>query len=92
MRRIKQYFPTQDQAVAAAKAELAKRTRGMLKMTLTCPGRADLGAESQVNLRGWRDGVPTTWIATRVEHALDTEGYVCHVELEQPNAGQQGGG
>ncbi|KVE33911.1 phage late control D family protein [Burkholderia sp. TSV86] len=90
VRRIKQYFPTQDQAVAAAKAELAKRTRGMLKMTLTCPGRADLAAESQVNLRGWRDGVPTTWIATRVEHTLDTEGYVCHVELEQPNAGRQG--
>lgn len=88
VRRLKQYFPTQDMAVAAAKAELARRQRAMQTMSITCPGRTDLAAECQVKLQGWRDGVPAEWIATRVEHVLDANGYVCHVDLEQPNAGQ----
>jgi phage protein D len=90
VRRIKQYFPTQAQAVAAAQAELAKRKRAMITMSITMPGRTDLTAECQVVLQGWRDGVPVDWIATRVEHTLDAGGgYVCTVDLEQPNAGQQ---
>jgi phage protein D len=89
VRRIKQYFPTQAEAVAAAKAELAKRTRAMLKMSITLPGRADLAAEAEVTLQGFRAGIPSTWIATRVEHSIDGRGYVCAVDLEQPNAGQQ---
>lgn len=89
VRRLKQYFPTQDMAVAAAKAELARRQRAMQTMSVTCPGRTDLAAECQVKLQGWRDGVPVEWIATRVEHVVDASGgYVCRVDLEQPNAGQ----
>ncbi|QPB08640.1 tail protein [Burkholderia phage Mica] len=88
VRRLKQYYPTQEMAVAAAKAELSRRQRAMQTMTITGPGRTDLAAECQVKLQGWRDGVPVEWIATRVEHVLDSSGYVCHVDLEQPNAGQ----
>lgn len=89
VRRIKQYFSTQAEALAAAKADLAKRTRAMLRMSITLPGRTDLVAEAQVTLHGFRAGIPTTWIATRVEHSLNDRGYVCSVELEQPDAGQQ---
>jgi uncharacterized protein len=89
VRRIKQYFVTQAEALAAAKAELAKRTRAMVKMTITLPGRPDLVAESQVKLAGFRADIPATWIATSVEHSLDDRGYVCTVNLEQPDAGQQ---
>jgi phage protein D len=89
VKRIKQYFVTQAEALAAARAELAKRTRGMLKMHITLTGRPGIGAESQVQLSGWRDGVPADWIATRVEHVVDSRGYECALELEQPDAGQQ---
>ncbi len=89
VRRIKQYFPTQAEAVAAAKAELARRTRAMQRMSISLPGRTDLVAETQVTLTGWREGIPTIWLASRVEHTLDSGGYACRVELEQPDEGQQ---
>lgn len=88
--RIKQYFPTQPEAVAAARAELAKRSRAMQKMHFTVGGNTSLGAEGQITITGFRSDIPATWIATTVEHVLEPDaGYSCHVALEQPDASQQ---
>ena len=88
VRRLKQYYPTQEMALAAARSDLARRERAKVTMHITCPGRTDLAAECKVKLEGWREGVPTEWVATRVEHNLDGQGYVCNIELELPNSGQ----
>jgi phage protein D len=88
--RIKQYFQTQAEAQAAAQAELSKRSRAMQQFHATLGGNPSLGAECQVTLTGFRAGIPTTWIAKKVEHILDGDGgYVCQVELEQPDASAQ---
>ncbi|CAG2144349.1 hypothetical protein LMG31506_02987 [Cupriavidus yeoncheonensis] len=85
VRRIKQYFPTQEMALAAARAELARRERGRITLSVLMPGRTDLVAEAKLVLQGWRQGVPTEWLVTRVEHRLDVGGYSCAVEAEQPD-------
>lgn len=87
VRRLKQYYPTQEMALAAARSELARRERARTTMHITCPGRADLAAECKVVLQGWREGVPTEWVATRAEHSLDDRGYTSTIELELPNQG-----
>ncbi len=88
VRRLKQYFPTQAQAVAAATAELSRRKRAMKTFSIALTGRNDLAAESKIILTGFREGIPTEWVATRVEHDLGSSGYVCIVEMEQPNSGE----
>lgn len=90
VRRIKQYFQTQDEAKAAAQAELAKRSRAMQTFHITMPGRPDVAAEGKVTLTGFHPDVPTTWIIKTVEHDLDASpGYSCSIELEQPDASAQ---
>lgn len=87
VRRLKQYYPTQEMALAAARSELARRERARTTMHITMPGRTDLAAECKVILQGWREGVPTEWVATRAEHSLDDRGYSSTIELELPNQG-----
>jgi len=86
--RMKRYFPTQDMALAAAKAELAKRDRKKSTLSLTMPGRPDAAAESPLTMIGFRDGVDGKWIVTRVAHRLDKSGgYTCDLEAETPTGG-----
>ncbi|AXF38232.1 putative transcriptional regulator [Ralstonia phage phiRSP] len=87
VRRLRQYYPTREMSLAAARAELARRERARITMHITCPGRTDLAAECKVILQGWREGVPTEWVATRAEHSLDDRGYTSTIELELPNDG-----
>lgn len=84
--RLRMYYQTADMAKAAARAELDRRKRGRVTLSVALPGRTDLMAEGRLLLDGFRDGVPRDWIITRVEHRLDGAGYTCDVEAEQPNA------
>lgn len=87
-RRLKMYFPTKDQAVAAAQAEAAKRDRQKSTLSLTMPGRPDMLAECPLTTAGFRDGVDGDWIITRVTHRLEKSGgYSCEVEAETPTKG-----
>lgn len=86
--RIKKYFPEKDMAVAAAKAELAKRDRAKSTLTMTLPGRNDLAAECPLVLAGFRDGVDGKYIVTRVAHSLTKlGGYSTSLEAELPTEG-----
>ncbi|WP_210324886.1 phage late control D family protein [Microvirga alba] len=84
--RLKMYYPTKEMALAAARSELDRRERRKVTASLQLPGRTDLVAEGKVILAGFRDGVDGEWIATRVEHGLDGNGYSCNIELEKPNS------
>ena len=49
------------------------------------PGEPLLGAEAKLELSGFRAGVPTSWLVTRVEHRFGTgDGYSCEIEAEKP--------
>lgn len=86
VRRIKQYFPTQEMARAAARAELSKRERGAMTWAMSMPGGMDLLAEAKLILTGFREGIPLEWIITRVTHTLDAGGgWKTDVEAELPD-------
>lgn len=86
VRRLKQYYPTQEMALAAARSELAKRERGAITWAMSLTGGLDLVAESTLTLNGFRPGIPTKWIVTRVRHTLDSGGWKSDVEAELPDA------
>lgn len=84
--RIKQYFPSQSMALAAARAELNKRERGALTWAMSMTGGMDMQAEGKLILSGFRVGVPAEWIIKRVVHTLDAgTGWKSDVEAEQPD-------
>lgn len=85
--RLKMYYPSQDLARSAAQAEIQRRERGTVSITVTLPGRTDLVAEGRLILKGFRDGVDGEWSIKRAEHTLSGSGYVTSVEAETPNSG-----
>lgn len=86
--RIKKYFPEKEMAVAAAKAELSKRDRQKVAVSITMPGRNDLAAECPLTLAGFMDGSDGKYIVTRVAHNVTKDGgYSCSLEAEIPTDG-----
>lgn len=87
VRRIKQYYPTQEMALAAARADLQRRQRGQRTVSLTVAGRPSYVADAPLTLSGFRPGVDGEWLISRVTHRVDAGGgYVCDVEGEIPNS------
>jgi phage protein D len=86
VKRLRHYYPTEDAAKRAAKAELDRSARGMSTLSLSVPGDPALCAECKLSLIGFRAGVPVEWIVTRVVHELDAgSGYRVSIEAELPN-------
>lgn len=86
VRRLKQYYPTQEMALAAARADLQRRQRGQETISLTVTGTPLIAAEAPLTLAGFRPGVDGQWLISRVTHRLDkSSGYSCAVEGEKPN-------
>ena len=84
--RIRRQFPDKASAEAAARAELRSRARTERTVDLELVGRADLVAESQLQLKGFRDGVDGLWLAKNTTHRIDSAGYVTSVSGEIPNS------
>lgn len=88
VKRLKMYYPTQEMALAAARAELDRRKRHKTTISIQFPGDPNVAAEAKLVLSGFRQGVDGEWLITRVEHSLGSGGYVCSVEAETPNDGE----
>ena len=82
--RLRQTFPDQGRAQAAAKAKLGALDRGKTALSLTLPGRTDILAETPIALAEFGDGIDGRWIVTQATHRLDGGGYVTEVEGERP--------
>lgn len=90
VRRLKQYYPSQEMALAAARADLTRRKRGQKTISLSCTGSPLVAAEAPLRLATFRPGVDGSWLITRVTHRLDaTGGYLCDVEAEEPNSTEE---
>ena len=90
VRRLKQYYPTEEMALAAARSELERRERGQQTVSLTVTGSPTILAEARLTLTGFRPGVDGEWLISRVTHRIDASGgYVCDLEAEKPNSGEQ---
>lgn len=87
VKRLRMTYPDAAAATAAARAELRKSARSERTMAFTIPGRAELGAECIVELRGFRDGVDGEWLTTSVTHRITKgDGFVTEIAGELPNA------
>lgn len=86
VRRLKQYYPDEAMALAAARADLARRERAQETISLTVTGSPLIAAEAPLTLTGFRPGVDGEWLISRVMHRLaKSSGYTCDVEGEKPN-------
>lgn len=87
VKRIRGGYPDQATAVAAAKAEQARRARKQNRLSCTMQGTPTLTAECILSLEGFRDGVAGTWLVSHIEHSLAKDrGYTCAVECDRPNS------
>jgi phage protein D len=88
VKRLKQYFTTAEMALAAAKAELARRARGEFKLSINVPGDPQITAECLLDLSGFLDDdVNGEWLVKRAEHALSKgQAYRCIIDCERPNS------
>lgn len=87
VRRLKRKFRTADDARAAAQAEMGRRARGSMDLSLTLPGDASLNAGSALLLDdSFDEGVAGRWIVKRGVHQLSKEeGFVTELSCEHPN-------
>lgn len=71
---LRKRYPDKASATAAAQAKLKALHRAEATLTFETPGRADLGAETPLILRGFREGFDGTWSATTATHRLTRDG------------------
>jgi len=82
VRRLRETYPTEEAAQAAADAALRRARREGTQISITLPGDPDLVAEARLVLSGLRAGVDGEWLITGVVHQLDKGGYRCSVTAE----------
>ena len=85
VRRLRNTYPDEDTADAAARAEYERTRRMGGTVSMQLPGRTDLMAEAKLRLTGFREGVDREWLITRVSHSVDSGGYQCSLEAELPD-------
>lgn len=86
-RRLKTSYPSEAMALAAARADLARRKRGMRTLSFQTVGSLDVVAEGTVDMVDFREGVAGKWLVKRVDHTLDVGGWSMRVECEELNSG-----
>ena len=80
--------PTEEMALAAARAELSRRERAQETLALSAVGDPGYLAEAPLTTTGFRPDIDSQWLISSVTHSLDcTGGYVCDIEAEKPNSG-----
>ncbi|XWN29975.1 MAG: hypothetical protein ROR55_21135 [Devosia sp.] len=89
--RIREAFPSKEEAQRAAKARARELTRGDGTATFEIEGDPSVGAEIPVVARGIRSGVDGTWAPVRVEHVWNDNGYTNRIETETPGSGDSRG-
>lgn len=86
VRRLRNNYPTEEMALAAARAELQRRERGEQTLALSVIGDPSIVAEAGLQVYGIRPDVDGDWLITRVTHTINAlTGYVCDIEAEKPN-------
>lgn len=83
---LRHTYPNNDEATRAATSKLQTLTRGVATLSLTVIGNANLQAEGRITVSGLRDPIHGDWSITRIEHQLDTQGFISRIEVETPSA------
>ena len=83
-KQLRPTYATEDDAIAAARAEWQRIQRGMAEFELTLAlGRADLLPETPLTLAGFKPQIDATaWLGSEVTHSLNDEGFTSSIKLE----------
>jgi phage protein D len=77
---IPERFATVEDRDAAAQAKVDTLDVGSESVSLSMVGNPAIGAEVRLNLKGFKAGVDRIWIAARVQHHIDEQGFTTEVE------------
>lgn len=90
VRRMRNAYPSEEMALAAARSELQRRERGQRTLALSTIGSPAIVAEAPLNAVGFRPDVDGEWLIKRVTHRIDAAaGYTCDIEAEKKNSGDE---
>ena len=77
---LNEIFQSEKEARTAVQAKVKRVEKNNKTFRFSTEGRPDLFAEGPIILRGFPTKIPTTWIISKVEHTLNSNGFVSHVE------------
>ena len=83
-KQLRPTYATEDDALAAARAEWQRIQRGLAEFELTLAlGRADLLPETPLTLAGFKPQIDATaWLVSEVTHAMNDGGFTSSIKLE----------
>lgn len=82
---LRHTYSSQDEAIYAAKAKLSQLGRGTASLSLTLLGNPFVQAEGRLLLKQVRLPVNGKWVVDRVEHQLDSGGFITRCEASIPS-------
>lgn len=92
VRRMRNAYPSEEMALAAARSELQRRKRGQQTLQLSVIGSPAIAAEAPLTVFGFHPDVDDEWLIKRVTHRIDAStGYTCDIEAEKPNDSEEAG-
>jgi phage protein D len=86
-KQLRPTYATEDDALAAARAEWQRIQRGLAEFELTLAlGRADILPESSLKLSGYKPQIDATvWLVAEVAHSMNDGGFGTQVRCEVIN-------
>lgn len=75
-------YRRESEALAAADAKLRALRRGTRTLSLSLPGNPSFSAEQRFATDGFEDGSDGEWVANRVDHRIDSSGFITSIEAE----------
>lgn len=86
-KNLKNTYASKEEAEEAAKAEWLRIQRGEYKFNMTLAiGRPDIMPQSPVVVSGYKKLIDETgWIADKIRHEINNNGYTTSVDLKLQN-------
>lgn len=83
-KQLRPTYATEEDALAAARAEWQRIQRGLAEFELTLAlGRADILPESPLTLSGYKPQIDAiAWLVAEATHYLNDGGYTCSIRME----------
>lgn len=89
VRRLRNCYPTKEEAEAAAASEGDRLCRSTGTGSITLPGMPEMMADQPLELVGFRPEIDGLWRAGTVTHTYDTSsGYITEITIEAPEEGK----
>lgn len=82
--RLRQTYPDQQSAEAAAEAKYRALVQSCASFSFTCPGNPYIHAQTPLDAHGFDRHVDGRWIVDQVDHTIDNSGFISRVSAKPP--------